>query len=278
MKILKTISLTLIAVLFVFTVFETLKAYSTGITGRTKRPGSDPGCTCHGPTPSSAVTVTINGPSSVEAGDTTTYTLTVTGGPLSAAGCNISAKTGQVITSSSDPGLQRLQAPASNFELTHVTPKTPSAGTVTFTFRYIAPNSPGTTDTLFANGNSVNLNSGSSGDQWNFAPNKPIAIVNPSGIVNRNETVSGYELGQNYPNPFNPVTRINFSIPKSGFVKLSVFDLSGKEVSVLVNENLQSGTYEYEFDAKTLNLSSGAYFYKIQTGDFSQIKKMILTK
>lgn len=87
---------------------------------------------------------------------------------------------------------------------------------------------------------------------------------------------SKYELNQNYPNPFNPSTKINFSIPKSGFVSLKIFDISGKETANLINENLTPGVYEYKFNAA--NLSSGVYFYILRSGQFSQIRRMMLLK
>ena len=85
-----------------------------------------------------------------------------------------------------------------------------------------------------------------------------------------------YELNQNYPNPFNPSTNINFSIPKSGFVSLKIFDISGKEIGNLINENLTPGVYEYKFNAA--NLSSGVYFYILRSGQFTQIRRMMLLK
>lgn len=87
---------------------------------------------------------------------------------------------------------------------------------------------------------------------------------------------SGYSLEQNYPNPFNPVTNIEFSVPKSGLVKLTVFDISGKEIAVLVNENLSVGTYRADFDAA--NISSGIYFYRLETNIYSAAKRMVLVK
>lgn len=91
-----------------------------------------------------------------------------------------------------------------------------------------------------------------------------------------NSVPDKFELKQNYPNPFNPSTKINFSIPFAGLVKLAVYDMSGKEVASLVNEKLNVGTYEYEFKAS--NLASGVYFYKLITNDFIQTKKMTLIK
>lgn len=85
-----------------------------------------------------------------------------------------------------------------------------------------------------------------------------------------------YFLGQNYPNPFNPLTKIDFSIPEHSFVKISVYDVSGREVTNLVNNQMQSGSYTITFDAS--NLPSGVYFYKLTTNKFTDTKKMILIK
>jgi len=90
------------------------------------------------------------------------------------------------------------------------------------------------------------------------------------------EIPESFSLNQNYPNPFNPVTVINYELRVSGFVMLKVFDISGREVSALVNEKQNAGTYSVTFDAS--NLSSGTYFYRLTKGDFSETKKMILTK
>lgn len=91
-----------------------------------------------------------------------------------------------------------------------------------------------------------------------------------------NEVPDGYELSQNYPNPFNPSTKISFSLPKSSFVKMVVYDVTGKEAASLVNENLNSGTYEVDFNAS--KLTSGVYFCRITAGGFTDVKKMILAK
>jgi hypothetical protein len=85
-----------------------------------------------------------------------------------------------------------------------------------------------------------------------------------------------YSLEQNYPNPFNPSTVINYSIPKTSMVKISVFDILGREVMTLVNGTKQPGSYNVEFDAS--NLASGVYIYKLQSGDFTDTKKMLLIK
>ena len=85
-----------------------------------------------------------------------------------------------------------------------------------------------------------------------------------------------FSLEQNYPNPFNPTTVIKFGIPKSGLVKLVVYDLLGRTVETLVNENKEAGNYQVDFNAT--NLASGVYFYRIEAGDFIAVKKMLLIK
>jgi len=96
------------------------------------------------------------------------------------------------------------------------------------------------------------------------------------GIINENETPLSYSLSQNYPNPFNPTTNIKFSILNSGNVNISVYDITGKEVSVLVNQSFNAGSYTVDFDASSL--SSGIYFYTIKADGFTDTKKMMLIK
>ncbi len=93
---------------------------------------------------------------------------------------------------------------------------------------------------------------------------------------NNNLTAKEFSLEQNFPNPFNPSTTIKFNIPKEGNVKISVYDISGKLVSTLVNEFKNAGSYELKFDGS--NLSSGVYFYKMETNGYSDIKRMMLVK
>src|SRR5205085_8000985 len=90
------------------------------------------------------------------------------------------------------------------------------------------------------------------------------------------EVPNAFALSQNYPNPFNPTTNIKFSIPKNSLVKMTVFDITGKEVTTLVNGNYTAGTYNVDFDAS--NIASVVYFYKIQADDFTSVKKMLLVK
>ena len=95
-----------------------------------------------------------------------------------------------------------------------------------------------------------------------------------------NEVVIGlpvsYGLSQNYPNPFNPSTKIEFQIPTDGSVSVKIFDMSGKEVSSLLNEFKSAGYYSINFNASAL--SSGTYFYTITSSSFTATKKMVLMK
>ncbi len=105
---------------------------------------------------------------------------------------------------------------------------------------------------------------------------------NPIGIQpNGNEVPAKFSLEQNYPNPFNPVTKIKFSIPQQGSqnafnTKLVVYDVTGKAISTLVNQSLNAGNYEVDFNSS--NLSSGMYFYSLESGAFKETKKMVLVK
>lgn len=101
--------------------------------------------------------------------------------------------------------------------------------------------------------------------------------VAPTGIEGGSALLPAkYELNQNYPNPFNPTTKINFALPKDGFVKITIFDLLGREVRTLVNENKPAGYYSVDFSGE--NLSSGFYFYKMESASFVETKKMMLVK
>lgn len=98
----------------------------------------------------------------------------------------------------------------------------------------------------------------------------------PIGIKQISNVVKDFALLQNYPNPFNPTTRISFSIPRKDFVYLRVYDILGREVKTLINEELAPGEYEYEFDAE--GLSSGFYYYSLRAGEYVAVKKMVLVK
>jgi hypothetical protein len=98
-----------------------------------------------------------------------------------------------------------------------------------------------------------------------------------TGIRHENSILPDkYCLTQNYPNPFNPMTSIKFAIPENSFVKISVFDVIGREICVLVNQEKTAGNYIVDFDAS--QLSSGIYYYRLEAKDFVEVKKMMLLK
>ncbi|MDQ3019935.1 MAG: T9SS type A sorting domain-containing protein [Bacteroidota bacterium] len=118
-----------------------------------------------------------------------------------------------------------------------------------------------------------------------YIDNKIVEIKDSN--INSPETISGlenisieipvtYGISQNFPNPFNPSTTIKFDIPQLSNVKLSIYDIAGREVSTLVNSEMQPGSYNYKWDAT--NFASGIYFYRIKAGAFVETKRMLLIK
>jgi hypothetical protein len=85
-----------------------------------------------------------------------------------------------------------------------------------------------------------------------------------------------FSLGQNYPNPFNPSTKINYSLPKAGNVKLTVYNAVGSKVTTIVDENKPAGSYSVQFNGN--NLPSGIYFYRLESDNYTAAKKFILLK
>jgi hypothetical protein len=149
-----------------------------------------------------------------------------------------------------------------------------------FTLEYTSPNGGNYTNMSLA----VHVFEGGERCGWAVKDNGTISryFHNIAGINKINSEVpSEYSLFQNYPNPFNPSTKIKFDIPADGKrqtadVKIIIYDITGKEISVLVNQQLLPGTYEVEWDAS--NYSSGIYFYKLEAADFNETKRMVLVK
>lgn len=108
-----------------------------------------------------------------------------------------------------------------------------------------------------------------------------ILRTNTGGVVTNiskinNEAPNNYSLRQNYPNPFNPITKIQFDVMKSENVKITVINITGKELVILVNGRIQPGTYEVEWNGN--KYSSGVYFYRMQAGNYVETRKMILIR
>jgi hypothetical protein len=168
-------------------------------------------------------------------------------------------------------------------ELTHTNPYPFINDTVTWNFLYTAPDSI-VTDTLYSVANSVNGDSIPTNlDQWNFGENFVVNVIDqPVNIDNELLIPERFVLYQNYPNPFNPVTKIKFTVPailngvEGTSVTLKVYDVLGNEVATLLNRKLSAGNYEIKFSAN--KLTSGIYFYALQSGSLVQTKKMVLLK
>ncbi len=104
----------------------------------------------------------------------------------------------------------------------------------------------------------------------------PAGKVITSVTSAKKEIPNSYSLSQNYPNPFNPSTKISYQLPVNNFVTLKVYDIIGREVATLINEQKNAGLYEVTFDAS--RLSSGMYFYRLTAGSFVNTRKLMLIK
>ncbi len=113
---------------------------------------------------------------------------------------------------------------------------------------------------------------------WKAVTGLTKAKTNGTGtsIKANDQIATDYKLQQNYPNPFNPSTKIEYSIPQSGYVTLKIYDVLGNEIYSLVNGFMNAGNYVADFNASSL--TSGVYFYKLQAGSFSKVNKMMLVK
>jgi photosystem II stability/assembly factor-like uncharacterized protein len=105
----------------------------------------------------------------------------------------------------------------------------------------------------------------------------------PNSIAPATQRNNAYFLAQNFPNPFNPSTKIEYYIPESGMVRLKIYDILGKEVATLVNSYKEAGSYTINFSTDDLpagftKLSSGIYFYRLEAGDYTEVKKMVLLR
>ena len=139
-----------------------------------------------------------------------------------------------------------------------------NSGKIRVDYFYIVDEIPGQS--------SFNQNSPSNFNEWFYDS----LVLYTTPVKEEEIIVYDYSLSQNYPNPFNPNTKIQYSISKQQFVQLKVYDILGREVSTLVNDEKPAGKYEVNFNAS--HLASGVYFYRLQAGSFSRTKKMLLLK
>jgi hypothetical protein len=257
----KHILISVIALFLVFGISVLLYAYGSGVAGCTLKTHTT-GCNCHSTTADVAINVTLTGPDTVIAGSTNDFTFSVsrTSGSFTKGGIDIAVSSGTLGLGTST-GLKILSG-----ELVHST-KFNSATTKTFTFT--APSTPGVV-TMYACGAG-----GTGTPPWNNAPNKTIVVKTTTGIENNTTPVS-FSLSQNYPNPFNPVTKIEYQLAKASKVKLTIYDILGNKIMSLVNQKQEAGSYSVDFDGS--KLSSGTYIYKIEAGEFTSTKRMLMIK
>ena len=234
-------------------------AYPGGVSGYTLKSGTS-GCSCHG-SKDNTIPVVINGPATLTPGQTGDYTVVISSGTGKGVGVDIAASNGTL--TNSDANLKVLSG-----ELTQPAKKTFSGTSYTFSFKYTAPAATGP-QTIYATGCSSKA-------QWNFAANFTVNVTSASDVKNESSYPSEFKLLQNYPNPFNPTTKIQYSIPASGYVSLKIFDAVGKEIITLVNSENNAGKHTIDFNAS--NLASGIYYCKLSSANFSQTTKMILMK
>ena len=236
-----------------------LFGYPSGITGRTLK-STLSGCgSCHSASSSSSVTVSINGPDNVIAGQSYTDTISVIGGSGTSGGIDIATFRGSLAVLSSTLKL-------SSGELTH---KSKLTVPFTYLFTYTAPATAGT-DTLYATGKGADF------DSWNWAANKVLVVTLATGVADEKSDPLKFRLVQNYPNPFNPVTSIQYFIKKAASVTLKVYNISGKEITTLVSESQQPGDHTVEWNGE--NIPSGVYMYRLVAGNYTETRKMMLLR
>jgi len=233
------------------------------------------GCVCHTVEIDTSVKVWVEGPDSLFVGQTGLYRMFMTGGPAEAGGYNVAGKFGEMVLVDT----LSFQHPLSMNELTQAfsLPFPTSEDTIYWEFGYKALNATNEWDTIYSCGLSLVWDSiPDFHDRWNFGPKFPVKIL---AVTDNNENINQpaeFVLYQNYPNPFNPTTTISWQSSVSCRQTLKIYDAQGIEIKILVDEYMPSGSYEVNFDAS--ELSSGIYFYKLESNKFSITKKMLLLK
>ncbi len=251
------------------------------------------GCVCHGLERDTSVIAWVEGPDTLQIGQTGYYRMYMFGGPAEGGGYNVAGRFGkmELVDSFSYRHPLALNELTQAFSLPFPTPQ----DTIFWNFGYTASDTSGEWDTIYSCGLSLVWDSIPDPlDKWNYGPKFPVKILDKvTNSSNTNTELDGYHLYQNYPNPFNPTTAIRFTIPTSPLnpspnqgegqrerlITLKVFDVSGSEIITLVNEeSATGGAGSYEVDFNATGLPSGIYFYRLQAGNFIETKKMVLLR
>lgn len=258
-----------------------------GMAGVTKHPTSSqfgiPGCFCHGFdsfNPVDSVQVWFSGPDTVIRGSSHVFRLSVVKTGNVAAGFDAAVFFGAVDTIAGQETRLHVDYPK---DITHSYPKL-AAGhdTIWWEFMYTAPDTFGLHDTLYANGNSVDLSGApDSGDAWNYADHKLVWVRDEVSFIGGTNRPVAASLHQNYPNPFNPSTTISYELKRAGLVELVIFNSVGREIRTLEKGRQSPGRHFVTWDGRDdggRHAASGVYFYRLTSGHFSAVKRMILLK
>jgi hypothetical protein len=265
--ILAFIFLTFVSIVIVANVDETNLIGCTELNGY--------GCVCHTVEIDTSVNVWIEGPESLFVNQTGLYKMFMAGGPAEAGGYNVAGRFGEMVLVDT----LSVQHPLSMNELTQAfsLPFPTTEDTIYWEFGYKPLNAVNEWDTIYSCGLSLVWDTiPDFRDRWNFGPKFPVKILSVTEAGENSNQPDDFILYQNYPNPFNPTTNIAFRISDFGFISLKVFDLLGNEVATLVNEEKFPGEYEVSFNAT--ELTSGLYFYRLETDNSVLTKKMLLLK
>jgi len=241
------------------------------------------GCVCHTTERDTIVNVWVEGPESLLVGQTGYYKMFMTGGPAEAGGYNVAGRFGEMVLVDTFS----FQHPMTLNELTQAFPLPfpTTQDTIYWEFGYKVLNSSPEWDTIYSCGLSLVWDTiPDFRDRWNFGLKFPVKILSVTDADKNLNRPNDFVLYQNYPNPFNPTTKIKYQIPnviaseakQSVLVTLKVYDAIGTVVRTLVNEEKSFGEYDVRFDA--LGLPSGIYFYKLEAGNYTETKKMLLLK
>jgi len=197
------------------------------------------------------------------------------GGPAEAGGYNVAGRFGEMILVDTFS----FRHPLAKNELTQAfsLPFPSTEDTIYWEFGYVASDSS-LIDTIYSVGLSLVWDTIPDAlDRWNFGPKFPLTIMPVTAVESEgNGLPDNFSLSQNYPNPFNPSTSIRYAVTDRQFVSLNIYDVTGKKISTIVNEEKGAGNYQVVFNAS--QYPSGVYFYRLQAGNFVETKKMILLR
>ena len=255
-------------IFFLSILFSVTAAARQSYTGYSGAPGSKGTCatSCHG---SGTGTITVTGfPSAYEPGKSYTISVQHTGGSTIA---NFNASTRKGTTSTVAGSFAALSKTALYTVAEYENGIRASSNNISAaTFTWIAPAAGTGTVSLYL--------SGSQGSKSGPHPKIVLSSTeqSASAVHETNAAPAQYGLEQNFPNPFNPSTEITYQLPAKGHVLLTVHNVLGKEIASVVNEFENAGTHTIRFNAASL--AGGVYFYRLQTGSFTAIRKMLLVK